>query len=140
MSIVAPVATFLSPARPRRAAGVAGFHVEDTPAHTAASAAQPVSLHTLLALQEAEGDAVQDREARRHAGSMLSALSAVQRAMLGGNGAAVSAALGGLADLARAGPAAIDPRLAAVARAIALRAAIESARFLPQQQDPAATE
>ncbi len=133
MSIVAALGQPAAAARRRRTAGPGGFRLLDdadlqTAAPAAAAAPAPVGLHTLLALQEAEADAVQDRAARRHAGSMLHELSAVQRALLQGDPAATSAALARLADAARHGPAALDPRLAGVVQVIAMRAAIEAAR------------
>lgn len=130
------------PARLRRPAGPRGEHrfaVADgaEPQAHAASGAAPVSLHSLLALQEAEAEAVQDRAARRHAGFMLEELSALQRALLGGaDGGAVAADR--LAVLARRSPAAADPRLAAVVQAIAVRAAVEAARRPSQHQQHAA--
>ncbi len=136
MSVVAALGQTASAAlRSRGKAGPGGFRVldeADAPASAAVSAPAPVSLHGLLALQEAEGDAVQDRAARRHAGAMLDDLSSVQRALLGGDPDATAAALGRLADAARRGPAAADPRLGAVVRAIAIRAAIEAARHAPR--------
>jgi len=133
MSIVAALGQPAAAARLRRTAGPGGFRLLDdadlqTSAPTAAAAAAPVGLHTLLALQEAEADAVQDQAARRHAGSILHELSVVQRTLLQNDPAGTSAALARLADAARHGPTAIDPRLAAVVQAIAMRAAIEAAR------------
>ncbi len=138
MSIVAVLSQPAVAARLRRTAGPGGFRLlDDADLQTAAPAATvapaPVGLHTLLALQEAEADAVQDRAARRHGSSMLHELSAMQRALLQGNPVVTSAALARLADAARHGPAAIDPRLAAVMQAIAMRAAIEGARHTAQQ-------
>ena len=133
MSIVAPLGQPAAAARLRRTTGPGSFRLLDDAdiqiaAPAAAAAPAPAGLQTLLALQEAEADAAQDRAARRHAGSMLHELSVVQRALLQGNPIGMSAALARLADAARHGPAAIDPRLAAVVQAIAVRAAIEAAR------------
>ncbi len=133
MSIVAALGQPAAATRLRRTAGPSGFRLLDdadlqTAAPAATTAPAPVGLHTLLALQEAEADAAQDRAAQRHAGSMLDELSLVQRAVLQGDPIGTSAALARLADAARHGPAAIDPRLAAVVQAIAMRAAIEAAR------------
>ena len=133
MSNVAPLGQLAAATRLRRTAGPSGFRLLDDAdtqiaAPAAAAAPAPVGLHTLLALQEAEADAAQDRAARRHAGSMLHELSEVQRALLQGDPTRTSAALARLSDAARPGPAAIDPRLAAVVQAIAMRAAIEAAR------------
>ncbi len=125
--------------RLRRPAGLGGFHIEEDAAQHAsaaapAPAAAPTSLHGLLALQEADADAVQDRAAQRHAGSMLAELSAIQRALLQDNPAGTSAALARLSGLTRDGTAALDPRLAAVIRAITMRAAVEA----PRRQYPEA--
>jgi hypothetical protein len=137
MSIVAALGQPASAAlRARGKAGPSGFRVlddADGPASAAVSAPAPVGLHGLLALQEAEADAVQDRAAWRHAGAMLDDLSSMQRALLGSDPDATSAALGRLADAARRGPAAADPRLGAVMRAIATRAAIEAARHASRE-------
>lgn len=136
MSIVAALGQPASAAlRSRRAAGSGGFRLleeADPQAPAAAAAPAPVGLHSLLALQEAEADAVQDRAARRHVGTMLDDLSSMQRALLGGDPDGTSAALARLADAARRGFAAADPRLGAVVRAIAMRAEIESARHAPR--------
>ncbi len=141
MSIVAALGQPASAAlRPRRAAGPGGFRLldeADTLAPAPVSEPAPVGLHGLLALQEAEADAVQDRAARRHAGAMLDDLSSMQRALLGGDPDGTRAALSRLADAARRGPAAADPRLGAVVRAIAVRAEIEAARHAPRQPSPA---
>ena len=132
MSIVAALGQPASSAlRPRGKTGPGGFHVleeAEAPAPAAVAKPAPVGLHGLLALQEAEADAVQDRAARRHAGAMLDDLSSVQRALLGGDPEATSAALSRLADTAKRGPAAADPRLSAVVQAIAMRAKIEASR------------
>ena len=115
--------------RMRRQTGRGGFHIEDD-VPDAASVAGPacVGLHGLLALQEAEADDLQDRKARRHAGSMLAELSVVQRALLAADAAGMAASLSRLSGLAQHGTAAHDPRLAAVVRAIAMRVAVEAAR------------
>lgn len=121
------------PGRLRRTSGPSRFHMPDSadlpvPSTEATAALAPLGLHTLLAMQEADADAVQDRAARRHAGSMLTEMSAMQRALLQGDDAVLSTTLDRLAGLARHAPAALDPRLAAVVRAIAIRAAVEAAR------------
>lgn len=116
-------------ARGRRVGGFTGFLVPDSgdavPSGSIAPSAA-VGLQGLLGLQEAESGAVQDRAARRHAESLLDALGLLQRGLLGGGTASV--ALDRLATMAQAGPAACDPRLAAVLHAVTLRAAIEAAR------------
>ena len=72
------------------------------------------------------GEAVADREARRHGHDMLAALAELQRALLGGGDD--GAALQRLAELAAAVPHATDPRLAAMISAIVLRVRVELAR------------
>jgi hypothetical protein len=129
--------------RPRRSAAFGRFQIDDPSESDASifgSSAAPalVGLHGLLALQEAEADAVSDRATRRHAGAMLAELSAMQRALLQGNAAGLSVAVDCLSGLARQGRAALDPGLAAVMHAITLRAAIEAARHAAQQH-PAAS-
>ena len=81
---------------------------------------------SMLALQEASGETVEDREARRHGHDMLAALAELQRALLGGGGD--GAALQRLADLAASVRHATDPRLAAMVSAIVLRVRVELAR------------
>lgn len=118
-------------ARARRLAGPGRFCIEDDAEPLAAattSAMAPVGMTSLLTMQEAEADAVQDRAARRHAGSMLAELSAVQRALLQDDAAGMDTALTHLSSLARSSDVAHDPRLAAVVQAIAMRAAVEAAR------------
>lgn len=131
-------------ARLRRPAATGRFQVDDgAEAHasvlTPSAAPAPVGLLGLLALQEAEADAVQDGAARRRAGAMLTELSAMQRALLRGDAHGLSAAIACLSGLAGKGAAALDPRLAGVMRAITMRAAIEAERHAVQQQRPAAT-
>ena len=106
-------------------AGAGGFRVADAPAGSGAStAAAPVGLSGLLAMQEAEAGFVQDREARRHGQAVMAELAALQRELLGGGGASLDR----LAALGRHSPQAADPRLAAVLRAVQMRAQIELAR------------
>jgi hypothetical protein len=112
---------------PQRAS--AGFSVPDEMAvssHAAAEAAPPAALASMLTLQEAGGDAVQDREARRHGHDILAALGELQRALLIGNDDA--AALRRLADLAASVPHTTDRRLAAIVLAIVVRVQVELAR------------
>ena len=80
---------------------------------------------SLLAMQEAGMETVADRSARRHGGQLLESLTALQRAMLANAGAAE---LDALEHLVRGAPAADDPRLAAVQRALVQRVAVELAR------------
>jgi len=115
--------------RGRRIGGFTGFLIPESGDAVPTGALAPpasVGLHGLLVLQEAEAGAVQDRAAERHAESLLNALGLLQRGLLGGGTASV--ALDRLATMAQAGPTACDPRLAAVVRAVTLRAAIEAAR------------
>jgi hypothetical protein len=122
----------MAPARrPRRAAAAAGdFQLATAPAGEGAPAAPAaaIGLDALLALQEGAADNSRDRRARRHAQEMLAALRDLQRARLGAWGQDNLAALSGLARLAGAVPAADDPRLVSIVRAIAVRAAVELAR------------
>lgn len=124
--------------RPRRMAGPGRFHIEDdaalhASAPASASAVASIGLQTLLALQEADADAVQDRAAQRHAGSMLAELSAVQRSLLQNDPAGASTAVARLSNLTRGGAVALDPRLSAIMQAIAMRAAVEVARLSPRE-------
>ena len=84
-----------------------------------------VAMVSLLAMQEAESEAQQDREARQHGEAMVEALGELQRALLGAEGPD----LGKLVQLAARPVSAADPRLAAVLRAVRLRAGIEVARW-----------
>ena len=113
---------------PTRARSSALFHLPDaaTPAEAeAAGTASAVGLPSLLTLQETYAEPVADREARRHGKAMLDALTRLQRALLGGEG---PDALQSLANLVRATPEPADPRLAAVQRAVLVRAAVELQR------------
>ena len=112
--------------RPQPArAGAGGFRVADAPASSGPpAAAAPVGLSGLLAMQEAEAGFVQDREARRHGLAVMAELAALQRELLGGGGGGLDR----LAALAQRSPAAADPRLAGVLRAVQMRAQIELAR------------
>ncbi len=83
-----------------------------------------VAMISLLAMQEAESDAQQDREARQHGEAVIDELVALQRALLGIGGAET----GRLADLLTRPVAAADPHLAGLLRAVRLRAGIELAR------------
>ncbi len=102
---------------------------EDESALGSAQAACPVAMPSLLAMQEAQSDAVSDRDAKRHGTAVMDELVQLQRAMLGGGSDAAS--LDRLASLATPRPAAADPRLDGVLRAIQLRAQIELARRVP---------
>ena len=113
------------PLRPRSGASFSMPDAAGAEAAEATSAAAPIEMPALLAMQEAYGEPVQDREARRHGKAMLDALTKLQRALLGGEG---PDGLQSLANLLRATPEASDPRLAAVQRAVLVRAAVELQR------------
>jgi hypothetical protein len=90
----------------------------------AVSGVQEVGLGGMLALQEAP-DEVADREARRRGHEMLEALAALQRSLLGIDGADPAR----LARLSEKVPEARDPALREAVAAIALRARIEAVRL-----------
>jgi hypothetical protein len=117
---------------PREAGGFSVPKGGGAPAAGAVAAVQEVGLGGMLALQEAPEE-VGDREARRHGQEMLAALAALQRSLLGLDGADP----GRLARLVAAVPEARDPALREVVAAIALRARIEAVR-LEMAQDRAA--
>jgi protein-disulfide isomerase-like protein with CxxC motif len=96
------------------------------PSNGVTEAAPAAALASMLALQEAGGEAREDREARRHGHDLLDALAALQRAVL--TGCDDAAALERLADLAATVPLAADTRLAAMVSAIVVRAKVELAR------------
>ncbi len=106
----------------RRAFGVTAGGAAPT---ERAVASGGVSIVSLLAMQEAESDAQQDREARQHGEAMMDELSELQRALLGEGGPD----LGRLEQLAARPVTVSDPRLAGVLRAIRLRAGVELARW-----------
>jgi class II flagellar assembly regulator FliX len=112
------------PVRGNRVGG--GFNLPEAHAEgmEAASGAATVSMPSLLAMQEAESGALQDRDAKRHGSAMIDELAELQRALLGDEGPRLER----LAQLAGRPVAAADPRLAGVLRAIQLRAGIELAR------------
>ena len=108
----------------KQPAGTPGFTLPDA-ATPEVHAASSVTTPSLLGLQEAEGDAARDRDAREHGESLLHVLAALQRALLGGeDGAAVER----LATLVRRAPMPADPRLLQVQRELLVRAAVEVAR------------
>src|SRR6185312_16988954 len=86
----------------------------------------PVALDAMLALQEAEVEAEQDRIARRYGQAVLGALDALQRIWLAGGD--IARALDRLHALADGAPRASDPALAAIIDSIRLRAWVELAR------------
>lgn len=83
-----------------------------------------VAMTSLLAMQEVESDAQQDREARRHGEAVIEQLAELQRALLWNAGPDLDR----LARLLDQPVAAADPGLAGLMRAIRLRAGIELAR------------
>lgn len=121
------------PAQPAMRTGVAGragFAVPPDAGRDAHMAAvgmpTPVGLDAMLALQETEVEAEQDRIARRYGQAVLATLEALQRVLLaGGDVANVLARLHTLADGA---PRAADPALGAILDSIRLRAWVELAR------------
>ena len=113
---------------PRRAASP-GFAVAPPasgPVAGPAAASPAVALDGMLALQQAEGETVRDREARRHGQGLLDALARLQRSLLAEGSA--DAELAALATLLDTMPAASAPALAAALGAVALRARVELAR------------
>ena len=118
----------VGPARARPApTHSTGFNVSAGATAAMPAAVTEISLSGLLALQEAGGDAAQDREARRHGYDLLAELGALQRDLLAGHPDDVQLQrLGRLADTV---PAAADPQLRDIVAAIALRAKIEFVRY-----------
>jgi hypothetical protein len=127
--------------RPRRAAAGFAMPAESEAPPDGASAepglvrsAPAEAAPALLAAQEtgataAPDEAAQadqaDQAATSHGSALLAALSGLQAASFGGD---ITAARSALAELASTMPAAADPRLGELVRAIAQRAAIELAR------------
>lgn len=91
-------------------------------------------LDGLLALQEAQTQAVSEREARRHGHAMLAALKRLQLALLTRNGVSQDD-LRRLADLAASPAPGADPALVSLLGAIGLRARIELAKCPPPAPD-----
>lgn len=114
----APGATFVLP-------GVLSGAAPPGGAPAGVGAAGPVQAAGMLALQEWQSDSVRDREARRRGNDLLAALARLQRALLEGG---TAEALARLSALLEGMPEAADPGLAAVLRAVTLRARIEIAR------------
>ncbi len=114
------------------AAAAAGFLPPAAPGADAARAtgvatSAPVSLDSLLALQQVDEPTERDRAARRHGHALLLALGRLQRLLLEDGDPAD--ALEPLRALAEATPAAAaDPGLAAAVDMVVLRARIELAR------------
>jgi hypothetical protein len=106
----------------------AAFRVsEEREETTEAVATAGVAMPSLLLMQEAGSDALQDRDAKRHGAAVLDELRDLQLSLLGDGGPQLER----LARLADRPIGAADPRLAGVLRAIQLRAGIELARRRP---------
>lgn len=125
----APVAA-PRPVRPAAPGGrfrVAGAGSETAePAETAAVEGVTIA-PSLLALQETVAAGERDARARRRAEAMLEGLAELQRGLLAGR--LPRARLEALAALAAEAEVAADPRLAAIAAEIGVRAAVELARL-----------
>ncbi len=119
-----------TPRLPTRVAGKPGFFVPSEPAGAeqaaAATGPQATASSAMLTLQELGSETVADREARRHGQDLLAALTALQRALLGGGDD--QAVVSRLTELLAAVPLATDRRLAAMVSAIVVRARVELAR------------
>ena len=128
MTVINGLGSVAGARTPAKGRAASGFRVAQDQSGGRAEgpvAAGGVFMPSLLAMQEAESGAVWDREARRHGETILEALAALQRALLGGGS---RAELAELAGLARNMPKAADPRLAGVQRALLVRVAVELAR------------
>ncbi len=129
----APEAMALAVMRPQAAASGASpnFRVAEQSSSTAirapACAGAPTALLGLLAVQEAEGAAARDRDARKRGKRMLDELARLQRALL--TGRLDPDGLRALATLASDPADAADPAISAVVRAVAVRARVELARL-----------
>ena len=131
-----------TPTRPRAGSGDfrltnASLETETPAAPASASAVSGIALGGLLAMQEGAPGSVRDREARRHGRLMLDALRDLQRAFLAAESphAAAPSPAARLAELAAQPPAADDPALAGILRAIAVRTAVELARRAPPSSE-----
>lgn len=118
--------------------GGPAFHVGEAPAGPASAAAPPpaappAALDGMLAVQEQAGEQLRDREARRHAQSVLAALAALQRSLLAGEGETAADGLAGACAALRAALGgtvlAADPALAALVGAVEIRAKVVLARI-----------
>jgi hypothetical protein len=121
----------VTPNTASRKSGKSGFSVPMQQAKPGAAAATAETtapaLASMLSLQELGGEAVADREARRHGQDMLAALADLQRLLLSAGTDGI--ALQRLADLVASAPhGAVDRRLGAVLSAILVRARVELAR------------
>ena len=89
--------------------------------------ASPAIVNPLLLQEIVTGDRLRrDRDARDRGKTLLDALEALRRAMLGSGDE--QAELARLSDLLSSIPQADDPQLSALVRAIAVRAAVELSR------------
>jgi hypothetical protein len=122
-----PAPGVLRPVRGSRMEGAFRVSQERAEAAEAATGTAAVAMPSLLAMQEAESAALQDRDAKRHGTAVLDKLTGLQRSLLGPDGPDLDR----LAQLASQPAQAADPRLAGVLRAIQLRARIELARHRP---------
>jgi len=135
-----------APARPARAVDgrtkKAGFQLDAAsgPGEAAElTSAGGVALDGLLSLQETGTETARDRAARRQGQAALNLLAKLQCAALvrdlagavagGGSGDVASGTMDKLAELMAALPSADDPRLTASLRAVAVRVAVELARW-----------
>jgi hypothetical protein len=131
--IQAPGAAAVAAPRPQPTVSGAAFGVRVAEQASAAAvrapagATAPGALLGLLAVQEAEGDAVRDRDARKRGRQMLDELARLQRALLSGR--LDPSSLHALAALAGDPADAADPAISAVVRAVAVRARVELARL-----------
>lgn len=133
---ISPTSRSLSqvPAGRPPAASQAGFNVPaEAAVDVAPGSSSPsvvragaVDVSLMLALQEHATAETGDREARQHGKQMLDALAELQCALLSGHGAG---ALDRLSEMSEKVPAATDPALIRVLRAIRLRARVEVARI-----------
>jgi len=117
----------MAAAAPRPAASGNRFDLPDAAAPAVAGATAAAGLGGLIALQEAEGERVSEREARRRGRDLLAELAALQRDLLG-EGAAPER-LDRLTALVESLPVPADPGLRDTLQAVALRARIELAHY-----------
>ena len=113
---------------PREMDGGARFVVDagTTPPSVPLSGAAAIGMESMLLLQAVDDVAERDRGARRRGAAMIAALTDLQKALIAEGDPAL--ALRSLSELAAEAPEAADPRLAAVLRAVVLRARVEVAR------------
>ena len=115
--------------RPRAQIGGPPFMAGEPEAAAGSSGAMPaapVTLASMLALQEVGGETVEDRQARRHGYDLLGMLTELQRGLLGSCDEAP--ALERLVALLAVVPRATDRRLDSAISAIVVRARVELAR------------